>query len=1142
MSNTSGISGNVNEISFLGSKTCQSRSVHWATREGDVRAKIFKMTRERDNISFVYRESLRGMMASINDIVYLTSDMKSTDIKVMHANAERAVAKLTQENNIILPVISIAQTTTKDDDSRRRNESILVHEKVWDEEKRQAFRVLSLAPRPVNIQYDINIWCKYRSDMDQILEQVRLKFNPEMQVPTKFSTLAKAHIISEDDTGSVEAADKEDRLIRKRISVVLRTYIPSPRYLVTATGEITEFNADVFIPKSVSNDGSLGYESDNNGNVSFNTDGDGSNDASGGDTSDTSDTSGTDGSGTTGGTEDLTFNFDISIIFDQHYLNSDAGEGSLGSEANAIMRKTINIDSADTFVRDEVNGMSFLWKYASLPLNDSYIPGSPTFGIPPDSTLADFETLYDQHSDGVGYLSDNKALGIHACVVEHDEFPGSFEVNVMLTNGFQAVGFVYGNSLSVTVTENVTGETRLYKQTTPLYFRTRACLPVKLSFGADRASLINCTHYDMDETDLVPRPTAYRDQIDGITAEYDIVGGGTYKKSGFVQPWFMGNKNMGSSTGGNGIAPYWGWRKGRPGARLWRREMMGEITRSEIAALTLATGEPLLINGEVNGATTGTKLIIQGGDPYWGGSDNKSFHLAGYNEYALGLGSGLNTSNLQGTDPVAYNLFPKFNDTNNNLRSWLDDGIFHGTFLRTAVGGNILEPRDHNATKWTRHAHTHLSREYRAAAELARKDPLARLWMKFSFWNVKQWFSQTRFDDDSSTLTKSINKLTLDAFAPGGDAGGGTTWGDRGFSQPTRLITTVNRLNAECTTGTGPVPDAEAQVSRSEVARAVDAGIHTNYGFMFRKSVNSGQALALKAVWLMNPQYANNFNLANLTDPTNQDYRDSSIRLSRGFQAQLFASLLRDIEEGTPGNIGLFENSTAEPGKTINARLLEKLGLFRTTFPSTTKVPNWFEPEWMTNWIALRDAKEAAVGTLGGDGWFGSLVPSDDATHPLYPTYWATRDVALRCSDSFGRNETPMGFFGGNTEYPSGLPCTNTNGSFTYTNLDDGSSTNGANNIAFNNTDGKDRYYHGMYHDAIFMDKTLIVDEGIAEGSIQFGGYSDTLGWDAAGSDVWEILLDQKMFLGGQNVVAHEYLDSTHPSAYQGKLRPMSEA
>ncbi len=81
-----------------------------------------------------------------------------------------------------------------------------------------------------------------------------------------------------------------------------------------------------------------------------------------------------------------------------------------------------------------------------------------------------------------------------------------------------------------------------------------------------------------------------------------------------------------------------------------------------------------------------------------------------------------------------------------------------------------------------------------------------------------------------------------------------------------------------------------------------------------------------------------------------------------------------------------------------------------------------------------------------------------------------------------------------------------------------------------------------MYHDAIFMDKTLIVDEGIAEGSIQFGGYSDTLGWDAAGSDVWEILLDQKMFLGGQNVVAHEYLDSTHPSAYQGKLRPMSEA
>ena len=78
--------------------------------------------------------------------------------------------------------------------------------------------------------------------MDQILEQVRLKFNPEMNVPTEFSTLAKAFLESEDDIGSAAANDKDDRVIKKTLNITLRTYIPSPKFLVTSTGEIAEFN------------------------------------------------------------------------------------------------------------------------------------------------------------------------------------------------------------------------------------------------------------------------------------------------------------------------------------------------------------------------------------------------------------------------------------------------------------------------------------------------------------------------------------------------------------------------------------------------------------------------------------------------------------------------------------------------------------------------------------------------------------------------------------------------------------------------------------------------------------------------------------------------------------------------------------
>ena len=82
------------------------------------------------------------------------------------------------------------------------------------------------------------------ANMDQILEQVRLKFNPEMQVPTKYSTIAKAFIESEEDVGSADAADKTDRVLKKTLNIVLRTYIPSPKFLITSTGKIERFNVE----------------------------------------------------------------------------------------------------------------------------------------------------------------------------------------------------------------------------------------------------------------------------------------------------------------------------------------------------------------------------------------------------------------------------------------------------------------------------------------------------------------------------------------------------------------------------------------------------------------------------------------------------------------------------------------------------------------------------------------------------------------------------------------------------------------------------------------------------------------------------------------------------------------------------------
>jgi len=232
---------------FLGTSAIEaytSLNSRWDTREGGIRKLLYKMTTTESNISHIYKESLRSMITSFNDVCYINSEDKLMDIKCIHANAERAIAKLKEENNTILPILSIAQTISDNDDQRQKNESILVNEKYWDKDKNRAIRVLSFAPRAVNIKYILHIWSKYMANMDQILEQVRLKFNPEMQVPTKYSTIAKAFIESEGDVGSVDAADKTDRVLKKTINITLRTYIPSPKFLISSTGKIERFKVE----------------------------------------------------------------------------------------------------------------------------------------------------------------------------------------------------------------------------------------------------------------------------------------------------------------------------------------------------------------------------------------------------------------------------------------------------------------------------------------------------------------------------------------------------------------------------------------------------------------------------------------------------------------------------------------------------------------------------------------------------------------------------------------------------------------------------------------------------------------------------------------------------------------------------------
>jgi len=208
---------------------------------------IIMRTTKYNNIPLFYRESLRYMISKLGTLGYIDSETHLIDIKCIHANPERTIAKLKQENNIILPIISINQNSSDNADNRRRNSPILLNESFWSEEKKRAFRIISLAPRAVDIEYGINIWAKYKANLDQIVEQIRLMFNPHLIVKNSYTNVAQAYIDQESDNSTFETSDRQDRIIRRTFTVKLEGYIPNPKFLVTSTGEIEEINAETTI-------------------------------------------------------------------------------------------------------------------------------------------------------------------------------------------------------------------------------------------------------------------------------------------------------------------------------------------------------------------------------------------------------------------------------------------------------------------------------------------------------------------------------------------------------------------------------------------------------------------------------------------------------------------------------------------------------------------------------------------------------------------------------------------------------------------------------------------------------------------------------------------------------------------------------
>ncbi len=205
-------------------------------------------------VIYRYTRALRGaneaMVDLFRNVQVLDLDGKAHIVPIMWASQERAVAALLQDNvrkdnslvvdRIKLPTMAIWANGYSPDQSRftyQKAMSLLswLDPIGWGEgftqrEKFERDTVFGVTRGvPVNISYTLYLWTLYQTDMDQILEQIMLKFSPVAYL--RIRGVWWEVIVTLDSEGNnldVEPGDNKLRVIKYQFNMTAKSYIPQP--------------------------------------------------------------------------------------------------------------------------------------------------------------------------------------------------------------------------------------------------------------------------------------------------------------------------------------------------------------------------------------------------------------------------------------------------------------------------------------------------------------------------------------------------------------------------------------------------------------------------------------------------------------------------------------------------------------------------------------------------------------------------------------------------------------------------------------------------------------------------------------------------------------------------------------------------
>ena len=206
----------------------------------------------RDTI-YRYSKSIRGcdeaMLNLFNSVVVIDEDGKAHKVPIIWGTQEKAVAWILQDNvrkdgslvveRIRLPMMAIYSTNIDFDPERYTYHRALDYLRHLRPDGKPGFTVNERYERdtvfgvsrgiPVNKGYTLLIWTMFMEDIDQILEQIFLKFSPIAYINVRgvhWETTVNLDSVA--NNVDYEPGDQNQRIIKYEINLTARSYIPQP--------------------------------------------------------------------------------------------------------------------------------------------------------------------------------------------------------------------------------------------------------------------------------------------------------------------------------------------------------------------------------------------------------------------------------------------------------------------------------------------------------------------------------------------------------------------------------------------------------------------------------------------------------------------------------------------------------------------------------------------------------------------------------------------------------------------------------------------------------------------------------------------------------------------------------------------------